>query len=593
MILFYFPYTNIILFINNNQIFFIIFTNKMLKLRNIDTHFPKLYPKVERKLGVVGDDGWTKVDGVELRKGIDFMPQPGLQEIMITEDVDIQLLGGQPGGGKTLGLLLAALDGIDQPGYGCLIIKKQLVSTKSGAGGIIDDAKRLYMGFAGCEFSGSDNPTFTFPEWGTSITFTHANFSASTEKGLSDAQEKFKNFQDSRIFVDEATDHDWKIVNYLLSRNRDSSHMKSKFIMTFNTNSHHFTRVLIDWWLKELPDGRAVVDPAKLGKIRYCHIKGNTPHEIVWGDSREELVKRCNIVIPEDMKAINITPEMMVKSITFRPCKMTENRILMSATQGGHAANVFNLGSTETNKLFYENWNEDTEGEATVSKQMISNIWINPYKEGEEMYGTLDVADGGDNCALMIWKELTITAVELFNGDLKQLPPWIEFMLNKYGIKIGNFAFDATGVGSYLKAFTNGRAITSNVRPIQEIDEAGNPVTTEQFFNIRSQLMGKTQFLLETGKISCTIDKYRQFPHGKSKTPKYLIDILQEESDVFRMTTKGNKYYYNNKIEFKSRYGYSPDYTDIIVYRSIFILDGRARKEKEIEFTENDYIGLY
>ena len=187
----------------------------MLVLKNKDAVWPELYPKVERELGTVKKKGWVEVDGVRLRDGIDFIPQQGLQEEMITEDVDIQLLGGQIGGGKSFGLLMAALDGIHVAGYGALIVKKQLVATKAGAGGIIDDAKRVYN-FAGSEFTGSDNPTFSFPAWGTSITFTHANFSALTEKGLSDAQEKFKNFQNARIFLDEATDHDvnfnWLII---------------------------------------------------------------------------------------------------------------------------------------------------------------------------------------------------------------------------------------------------------------------------------------------------------------------------------------------------------------------------------------------
>jgi hypothetical protein len=565
----------------------------MLVLKNKDAVWPELYPKVERELGTVKKKGWVEVDGVRLRDGIDFIPQQGLQEEMITEDVDIQLLGGQIGGGKSFGLLMAALDGIHVAGYGALIVKKQLVATKAGAGGIIDDAKRVYN-FAGSEFTGSDNPTFSFPAWGTSITFTHANFSALTEKGLSDAQEKFKNFQNARIFLDEATDHDWSVVNYMISRNRDSSGLKPKFIMTFNTNSHHFTRHIIDWWLKILPDGRAIPDPEKAGKVRYIHIRGNSVRDIVWGDSREEVVRKSNIVVPDDLKAIGMTPEDMVKSITFRPCKMAENRVLMSATQGGHASNAFNLGDTETNKLFYENWNEETDGESTVSKDMICDIWSNPYAPGETMYASLDVAGGGDNCVMYIWMELTIIAIENFYGDPKELELWIKATLNQYHVTIQNMSFDATGIGNYLKGYTAGRPVTSNMRPMQEYDEAGNAVTMELYFNIRSQLMGKTQYLLETGQISCKVDMYKNYPHGKHKSPKPLIDILCEEIDVFRRTTKTNgKFYFKNKDEFKDRYGYSPDYMDALIYRSIFELDSKAKKEAEVEYTAFDYAGLY
>jgi hypothetical protein len=489
---------------------------------------------------------------------------------------------------NTLGLLLKALDGVDKKGYGCLIVKKQLIATKGGSGTIIDDAKRVFN-FGNSEFTVSDNPTFTWPAWGTSVTFTHANFSAETEKGLFDAQEKLKNFQNAAIFVDEATDHDWRIINYLLSRNRDSSGVPPKFIMTFNTNSHHFTRKLIDWWIDE----RGHVIPERIGVVRYAKIGGDSVKDIVWGNTREEVVEKANIIVPEDLKAIGIKPEDLVKSVTFRPCKMSENMVLLSATKGAHAANVFNLGGTETRKLFDEDWNAETEGMAMVSRQMIRDIWSNPIMDGNTMYASLDVAGGGDNCVMFIWKAMTIIAVENFEGDPKQLELWIKATLNNYEVPIQNMSFDATGIGFYLKGYTDGRPITANMRPMQEYDEAGNPVTMELYYNIRSQLMGKAQYMFETGQISCSIEKNRPFPHGKNKTPKPIIDILIEESDEFRRTTKGTKFYFKSKDEFKDRFGYSPDYMDAIIYRMIFVLDGKARKEVETELTEDDYAGLY
>lgn len=489
---------------------------------------------------------------------------------------------------NTLGLLLKALDGIHVRGYGCLIVKKQLVSTKSGAGGIIDDAKRVFD-FGGSEFTSSDNPTFTWPTWGTSVTFTHANFSAETEKGLFDAQEKLKNFQNAAVFVDECTDHDWKVINYLLSRNRDSSGVPSKFIMTFNTNSHHFTRRIIDWWIGE--DGRVI--PERIGKIRYAKIGGDSVKDIIWGDTKQEVVEKAGIIVPDDLKAKGMVAEDLVKSVTFRPCKISENMVLLSATKGGHAANIFNLGETETKKLFDEDWNAESEGTATVSRQMVRDIWINPYQEGGVMYASLDVAGGGDNCVMIIWKEMTIVAIENFDGDSKELELWIKSTLNNYKVPIRNMSFDATGIGSYLKGYTDGRAVTANMRPIQEYDDAGNPVTMELYFNVRSQLMAKAQYMFETGQISCVVDKNKLYPHGKKKIPKELVEILIEESDEFRRTTKGNRFYFKSKDEFKDRFGYSPDYMDAIIYRMIFTLDGKERKEVEMELTEADYAGLY
>ena len=49
--------------------------------------------------------------------------------------------------------------------------------------------------------------------------------------------------------------------------------------MTFNTNSHHFTRRIIDWWIDE--DGHVI--PERIGKIRYAKIGGDSVKDIVWG----------------------------------------------------------------------------------------------------------------------------------------------------------------------------------------------------------------------------------------------------------------------------------------------------------------------
>jgi hypothetical protein len=565
----------------------------MLRLKENSAPFPQRYPKVERKLATVKEKGWVKVDGKELRSDVDYMPQQGLQEYMQTQEIDLLLLGGQPGGGKTMGLILAALDGVENPKYGALIIKKQLISTKAGSGGIVEDCKRVYLPMRGVEFSQSDNPTFSFPS-GATVSLTHANFSAATEKGLHEAQEKAKNFQNSFLAIDEATDHEWEIFTYFQSRNRDASGKRSRMILTFNTNSHHWTRVLIDPWIMTLPDGRGVMNPDMVEKVKYCLIKGESPRDIVWGDSRSEVVKKANITVPKDLRDIGVTPEDMVKSVCFRECDMAENRILMSATKGKHAANVYNLGETESRKLFDKDWNAEEIERCSVSKQMIKNIWSNPYAQDTTMMASLDVSSGGDNSTMVIWKGLTIIAIEDFIGsDPKELENWIHIKLREYGVDPKLMAFDATGIGNYLKGYTEGYPITSNMRPIQEYDKYGNPVTMEQYFNVRSQLMAKTQYLFESGQISCTVDMYKKYPHGRTKTMKPLVDILCEEIDVFRVTQKSNKIYYKSKLEFKDRFGYSPDRMDAIIYHAALMLDARDKKEGQCEYTEDDYNGLY
>ena len=156
-----------------------------------------------------------------------------------------------------------------------------------------------------------------------------------------------------------------------------------------------------------------------------------------------------------------------------------------------------------------------------------------------------------------------------------------------------NFAFDAIGIGYFLASFTDGIPIIGNSRAITEYDSAGNPITLGSYFNLRSQLMDKCAVLIETGAMTCAVDKNTIIPHGKNKTPKKLIDAMQEEKNIFMKDVKNKKLYYRSKEEYRDRFKSSSDIFDAFVNRAIFELDARPRKEAETELTEDDYAALY
>lgn len=571
----------------------------MFRLRNPQTPLPAKIPRAIRHIGTVKEEMWTEVDGFKLRKGKDFITQEGLQEYIVQrEDVDILLLGSQPGCGKTAGLLMAALDGIDKKkdgmAHGVLFVKKELVSTKDSAGSITQDAK-VFFNFADCVFTISENPTASFEKWNTTITFTHANF-PNTPNGIKKMQEKFKNFQCARIFIDEATDHNFSTFTYLQSRNRDTSGVVPRMVLTFNVNSWHWTRQVIDWWLMLDPEtGMRIADPKKIGKIRYACIKGSTPADIVWGDTKEEVVKKANIVVPPELLKVGIKPEDMVRSIAFRPAVMSENMEMLAATQGKHAANVFNTGGAETRKLWNMDWDAEEESPSEVSYKMIDDLFSNPVDEANaENFGSADVSVGGDLFPFVAWRGHTITAIELIEAsDPSYIPVMITRLLEKYNIPMRNFAYDGTGVGEYLKGYINARPIVANTRAITMQDEYGNDADIETFANLNSQIMGKMQYYLETRQVSCEVDAQKTYPHGRNKTPKYLVDILKEEAEVFKKSDVNGKTKYNSKLEFKHHYGYSPDITDAIKYRFVFDIENPKRKEAEPKYSEKDYYSVF
>jgi len=149
-------------------------------------------------------------------------------------------------------------------------------------------------------------------------------------------------------------------------------------------------------------------------------------------------------------------------------------------------------------------------------------------------------------------------------------------------------------MGFFLKSYVNANPITANKAAIQELDENGNPVTFEQYFNVRSQLLGKTRVLFETGKISTSLDLNDKFAYGKKGAMRSLRDILFDEIDLFVSTTKNKRIYYLSKEEYKSRHQKnSPDLMDSICLRAYFELDARPKKQPAPEIPDDAYDGLY
>jgi len=494
---------------------------------------------------------------------------------------------------NTYGMFLKSLEGIDKQGYTARMISVRLQDSKKGSS-IFRDAVEVCGNFAGCEYNSSDYPTFSWKKWNSNLQLIHLNFNVNNQQEWEDFQEYCKKQQSSKILVDEATDAEEKALMYLFSRNRDSSGMTPQSIWSFNPKHEHFTtRVLKDagylgedWFFK----------PEMNGATRYFYMLGDTFADAIWGDTPEEVAERANIQISDGDKAAGVTFYHIVKSFTAFTGEASDNRKLIAATKGQVIGNLHAVGKTQRSVLKGAYFGPIDNEELTVSRQMIHALWENPINGDENMYATMDVSGGGeesDNCPMVIWKGLQIIAIKMFSGDPKQLVDWIDTTLREYGVPTEHFAFDATGIGYYLRSYSSGVPITANKRVLQEYDEYGNPVTLTDYYNLRSQLLGKTKVLLEKGEISCAVDKDIVLPYGKKGKTRRLIDILFDEMNVFITTTRNRKVYYRHKDEYRSKFKASPDLMDAISYRAIFELDAREKKAPPKEISDDAYDGLY
>ncbi len=702
----------------------------MLVLKNADIPIPEPYPKVQRKLATVEDEGWTKFDDFKIRKDVDLCPQLGLQENVIASECNLIFLAGEATMGKAVsinelvlatdgwiqmkdihvgsklvdvwgneqsvtgvypqGMLriyrvemedggscmvsadhiwyvfadnewvlattedlmyaihedgthvylptylsytgkkrkikavietedveecvcisvsskerlfvvndyivthntfsgyLKALNGINKNNYTAKLISKRLQDSKKG-GSLLRDFKVVYDGFAGCEVSGTDYPTAFWSQWNSSVQMMHMNFNTKNESEWKLFQDYAKKNQCAYAYWDEVTEiEEFRTFAYFFSRNRDASGVPPTTVCSFNALHEHWTTSFMkqagyigsDWYFI----------PEMLGKIRYFFVAGDTVESVEFADTKEELIRRCNIDPTEEEKKAKIKATDLIKSFTVFSGWGADNRLLVHQTKGGSVANLYNVGYTERMKIKYVYFGPIEKEDVRISQQAIADIFANPTDGSTERFASMDVAAGGDVCVMMIWEGHTIIAIETSDRrEPDEIEQWSNIMLHKYNVPVYNFSFDASGSGFFMRKFKQGRPIISNTRPIVEYDEAGNQSVMEAYYTRRSQLLGKLEAAIIKGEISCKIDKFTQFPHGPKRTMTTLLDILIEERNVFRRVDRNGKIYYRNKDEFKVSYKLSPDYVDAMSYRMDFDLDARPRKEKPRIYGRMDY----
>ncbi len=575
----------------------------MLRLRDTTISKPAPYPKVERKDPTVSDKGWDRVGGFTLRDKVDFMPQRGLQEKFCASECNLIFIGGAATSGKTYSMFLKFLQGLGEnhKGYTGRIISVRLQDSKKGSS-IFRDAVEVCGNFGGCEYNSSDYPTFVWKKYNASLQLIHANFNADNPSEWEDFKDFIKKQQSSYIAIDEATEiKQFKMFSYIFSRNRDSSGMSPCMALSFNPEHNHFTTTMLkdagyiddNWYLK----------PEMDGVVRYFYMAGDTENDIIWGNTREEVIERAGITISESDRKAGITEQDIVKSFTMISGEASGNLKLVAATRGGSVANLHAVGKTQRSVLKGGYFGPIDNEAININRQMIHNLWLNPVNKDENVYATMDISKGGidsDGCPCIIWKGLQIIAIEFFKRNTEseeahQLENFINDILQRYKIPITNLAYDAGGIGGLIEDFLKkgARGINGQGRVEQEYDENGNPVTVARYFNLRSQLHGKTEIMLKKGEISIDVSKDLVIPYGKKNQRRRLLDVLFDEINVFTNTERNGKIYYKTKDEYKSRFKSSPDIMDAITYRAIFELDTRERKAPPKEIPDDAYDGLY
>jgi hypothetical protein len=554
---------------------------------------PTPYPRVKRKLKTAHTSGWNVVGDFKLRDKIDLMPNVGMQESYCCCEANLIFICGEATGGKTYGMMLKVLYGIDKPGFSSVLVSTRLQDSRKG-GSIFRDTVEVIGKFNNCEYTASDYPTFRFEKSNTSHRLIHSNFNTDNPQERADFIEYAKKNQNSLQQFDEANDLSEFMFLYWISRNRDSSGMIPQTALSFNPDHNNYTTTMLvdagyigeDWFIKPNMDG----------KMRYFYAAGDHVSDFIWGDTPEEVAAAANITISEKDRKAGVTYKDIVKSFVCYASSAGENRELVSATQGQSISNLHAVGKTQRAIVKGGYFGPTETAENNISRQAINNLWENPISDDNTMYATMDISSGrleNDKCPMIIWRGDQMIAIEFFSGEPESISPWIKDQLTHYRIDIRNFAYDATGHGYWMQGLTEGIPITWNKRVMQEYDANGNPITVDEYYNLRSQLLGKTEVMIKSGMLSCAIPKDKRFVYGRKGETRRFIDVLYDEIDLFITLKKNKKTYYRSTDEFKARYKFSPDIMTTIALKAVFNLDLHERKKPAIQVADDAYDALY
>lgn len=512
-------------------------------------------------------------------------------------------LCGQGTSGKTFSMYLKALGGVEKQDFKARLISVRSLDSKKGSS-MFSDGIKVCGGFAGCQATSAEIPTFSWLQWNSNLQLIHSNFNYANPDEKKLFEDYAKKNQASLIMIDEATGmNHFGMFAYWFMRNRDDSGMIPQMILSFNPLHEHWTTAM----LRDagyLDEQGFYLRKDRIGKIRYFYVKGDTPAEIVWGDTREEVVAVAKPSISEEDRDAGLTELDMIKSFTVFTGTGSENRELVYATSGQSVANLHAVGGTQRKVVGEAYFGPIDNEEINVNRQMIHQLWENPVYNGDNnVYATMDISKGGadsDGCPCLIWKGLRLIDIKIYrrnpdSDETHQLENFINGILSQYEIPITNFAYDANGIGGLIEDFLKkgARGISGQGTVEQEYDKDGNRVTVARYFNLRSQLLGKTEIMLKKGEISFGVDKELVIPYGKKGQRRRLVDVLFDEVNVFTTTDKNGKIYYRKKEEYKDKFKSSPDLMDAISYRAIFELDTRERKQPSPQVADDAYDALY
>lgn len=373
------------------------------------------------------------------------------------------------------------------------------------------------------------------------------------------------------VGFDEVQHFTWKQFNYMLSRNRTMTNINPYIRCTCNPEAGVWLRDFIDWWIGG--DGYPVNE--RDGKLRYMYSKGDKVTDIIWGDTKQEVIDKLDGLLEETAERFGVKAEDLIKSVTFIAGSLDDNQKLLE-NNPQYIGNLLALGDVEKAKLLYGNWNEYNDDTTRLFNNIDGIFMDTGTTDPNGLYSiSVDPARSGKDLAVIIaWKGFEAIAMQIFTKcSTEDIYNAVETFREIYNIPRQRVIVDSDGVGGGVVDRGRYLGINNGGRPINSVNETTN------FDHLKSQLYYLGARVINNHAVTgFRINTNQIYVDGKKTTKvngELVMDIIQRELEAYTRDFTLGKKRINNKKEIKSKIGHSPDFSDCVMYSFYNVLNRR------------------
>lgn len=453
---------------------------------------------------------------------------------------------------NTVTLLMDAKYDVNNPHFSAIIFRKE----KDDLRNIVKESRIIY-GTDGHYNKSKDDMTWYF-NYGGELKLTYF------ESAIEEFEDKYRGQQYAYIGIDEITQLEYEKFKVLVQCNRNGHGIRNRMKGTCNPDPLSWVRQFIDWWIG--PDGYPI--PERDGVIRYCFMDGDTPEQVIWGDTRMEVYLKAKDKIDAIRSEKDTLPpeEMYIKSVTFVRAELDDNRALLDSSPE-YKANLAQQSEEKVERDLKGNWNFMATGDDMIKMIHLQRCFQNAQMIGDKVRrATCDVAfEGGDNLVMWLWIGYHVADIFVCKKDAQDTVALVRAKLEEWHVLEENFVYDLNGVGQTLKGFFR-RAKPFNNR--QAVDDRFKGM----YDNIKSQTCYLFARLVQEARISFEPEILSRKFSGKGFDGRMLRDILQQERKCIRKDeAKADQgWCIIKKEQMKKLCKHSPDFFEALALRSYF-----------------------